>query len=759
MALPGFRPSVQLSEDPPRLTDRTSGRTLTISRGEARLLSLYDGVKTNEQLAQAAQAAGFPVEASHVAGLIERVAHAGFMTEAPPNSLNPGPELEQSSDVVPSLRPDLKIQKSEKSPGLLEVTDPVRGQTFSLYDFEVSIARMLNGRRTAAQIIDAAAKIGIPVSLESLGKFLKQLRAYHFVLEIPIEPVRVEGGTWSPRSQWKPEVRELFQSALRKFRAGKAEDAIDYIVALLQIDPDNGEARELQQRINAKLDEASEIQEFTFDELHGGADAAPEFMESAPAPKTDWVAPSSGPEHLPRSVTGPQRTFSPPAGSPAAWQVRGPSLENPMPPLGDSPVSTSDVRRRVFDKSGAELTAEQQAPDLGEPLHLSRTPSGEQPRAFEPELINLRTPTGEQRAAGPFDPERIDTGSPESQEAASQAEGIWAPPPKRKTMPPRPAAELEDEEPPRRKRSKAPLVIGVLALAGIAGAAAFPVPTQGHEACRLEAIESAKATVSAEVKLRTLLVKDGDPVEQGKPIATLDASAIETRIKDADAKTAQLTEQLAALDKKVKPKLKARAEAALIKAKKPLLKLEASDQRLLAQKAKFEGPEVKPSMKKKPLAAIAKKLKENEKARVKAQKVVTAAENALKRLSNDKLRTPINEQLATVKTEKEAAEKELENQSILSPASGTWRASDKAAGAELKAGDVLGSIVTTDKLALSSMVKQTHATLVGGGLRKPVTLKDGAATVDNADGALKPGTCELEFDGGKQPLYKRYLRP
>lgn len=790
MALPGFRPSVQLSEDPPRLTDKTSGRTLTISRGEAKLLSLYDGVKTHDQLAAAAQSAGFHVEPSHVAGLLERVAHAGFMTELPPSSLSSSSDLEHPSDAVPTLRSDLKIVVSEKTKGLFEVTDTVRGQTFSLYDFEVSIARMLNGRRSAAQVIDGAAKIGIPVTLESLRKFLKQLRAYNFLLETRSDPKPLVGGTWSPRSQWKPEVRELFQSALRKFRAGKAEEAIDYLVALLQIDPDNGEARELQQRINSKLDEPTESQDFTFDELHGGADAAPDWSD-APASDAAAVTPSAAgaqrplsqppvgaaperlppsvtgaraplspapvgaaPEHVPPSgtgpqpthgsapsVTGPQRTFSPAAGSPTAWPVRGPSLENPVPP----------PEQQVPPNDGG--------PELGEPLHFARKNTGEVQTGFQPELIDLRTTTGEQRAATGFDPPQLETGTAvdEGQAAAAQAEGVWSPPPRR-TSPPRPSTEERDEAPPKKRRGKGGLIFALVALIALAGAAAFPVPMQGKADCTLSPVEAAQVTAAADGKIKELLVKDGDTVEQGKPVATLDASELEAKVQAAEARITSAQTALAALDKKVNPRALKKAEAAVAKAKKPLLKLEASDKRLMDQKARFEGPDVKPSMKRKPLAAIAKKLKENEKARAKAQKKLLVAEKALKKVTLDARRAPLLADIENAKAEKEAAAKEIEARAIVASASGTWKAADMAPDAELKAGDVVGSIVTTSKLELTSEVKAPSATLVVGAARSNVSLNNGSATIDNADAKLKPGACTLEYDGGKQPLYKRYVK-
>src|SRR5262245_12205409 len=90
---------------------------------------------------------------------------------APPRSLTPG-------DPLPKFRADLKVSK--KGAGLFEVEDPQSGKKFTLYDFELSLARLLNGGRNAGELVDEGVRLGIPVTLETLPKFLRQLKAYGF---------------------------------------------------------------------------------------------------------------------------------------------------------------------------------------------------------------------------------------------------------------------------------------------------------------------------------------------------------------------------------------------------------------------------------------------------------------------------------------------------------------------------------------------------------------------------------------------------
>src|SRR3989442_2489701 len=69
------------------------------------------------------------------------------------------------------------MQRTEASlPAVYEVSDPSRDMSFTFQDFEVSLARMLNGERTAGEVVEAAGQIGIPLTLEGLEKFIAQLQ-------------------------------------------------------------------------------------------------------------------------------------------------------------------------------------------------------------------------------------------------------------------------------------------------------------------------------------------------------------------------------------------------------------------------------------------------------------------------------------------------------------------------------------------------------------------------------------------------------
>ena len=268
MSLPGLKPSVELEPGPssPQLVDRESGQKLPISEMEARVLSLWDGVQTATGLSAKLFVDGLDIEPWQVEQFFVRLARAevlGVNAPVVPGFTPAGPGVEEPTDIVPTLRGDLIITQSATSKGTLEVKDPLSSRSFTLYDFEVSIARMLDGKRSAAEVLDAANRLGIPVTLPTLKTFLQQLRAYQFI------DLSTTGGesTWPKRKQWTPGVRELYQSALRLMRSGKFDEARGYVDAMVEADPGNEEAAALRQRIYDEAMGASELS-VPFDTLH-----------------------------------------------------------------------------------------------------------------------------------------------------------------------------------------------------------------------------------------------------------------------------------------------------------------------------------------------------------------------------------------------------------------------------------------------------------------------------------------------------------
>lgn len=156
---------------------------------------------------------------------------------------NDAPAALAAGDAVPRFRADLCVERGA-SGGLYDVSDPATGRRFTLYEFELSIARMLDGRRAAADVVEHGVRLGIPVDLGSLHKFVRQLWHYGF-LAPQGTPAGDPGGTWPAREAWDEATRALFQSGLRLLRAGRGADAAAYFEAVLDAHPADAEATEM----------------------------------------------------------------------------------------------------------------------------------------------------------------------------------------------------------------------------------------------------------------------------------------------------------------------------------------------------------------------------------------------------------------------------------------------------------------------------------------------------------------------------------
>ncbi len=145
---------------------------------------------------------------------------------------------------APAFRQTLAVFPRNDAPHLFWVQDPKSQKNYSFQDFEVSLARMLNGRRTVADVVAAAAQIGIPVTDRAVEAFIGRLRAQGMLDEEGLgAPLYV--APWPVRNPWTEPQRERFRAALRAYRAGNYPEARTIAEQLLATDPENPAVQQL----------------------------------------------------------------------------------------------------------------------------------------------------------------------------------------------------------------------------------------------------------------------------------------------------------------------------------------------------------------------------------------------------------------------------------------------------------------------------------------------------------------------------------
>jgi hypothetical protein len=262
MAIEGLRDGVELEPEGAtgRLIDRQSGLAFPVSEIERRLLERWEGARSATDVAARLFADGLDVEAPQVEVFFERLQRAGLTAPGAslpmvPDFVPPSARLDDDDAVVPSLRLDLRVRRPASARATVQVTDPVNERSFTLFDTELSVARMLDGRRTVRALITAAAAIGVPVTLETLRDFVQQLTSWRF-----IDGAGTDGRTtWPRRRPWSADVRRRFRQALAALRSGNADDALEPLTRIIEADPGNEEAVFLRARVRAERDGATEL--------------------------------------------------------------------------------------------------------------------------------------------------------------------------------------------------------------------------------------------------------------------------------------------------------------------------------------------------------------------------------------------------------------------------------------------------------------------------------------------------------------------
>lgn len=157
-----------------------------------------------------------------------------------------------SDAAVPRLDPNATVWRLRQDLVIRRSADPsrvvVQGAhgVLELHESELSVARMLDGRRQVSEVLDSAARLGIPVDVPGLARLVALLERHGCIARTDaLAPDEGPRTTWPPRLVWDDGVRTLFQNAVRLMRLGALDEARGQLEALLQLDPNLEEAKDL----------------------------------------------------------------------------------------------------------------------------------------------------------------------------------------------------------------------------------------------------------------------------------------------------------------------------------------------------------------------------------------------------------------------------------------------------------------------------------------------------------------------------------
>jgi hypothetical protein len=707
MAATSFKPHIKLVMEPgaaARLVDDSSRKTLVLTVLEGQVLALMNAKHTAESLAVTARAAGLDVDVRQVESLLVRAEQNGFMERASAHVTQKGevPPL-SADDVAPAFRSDLQMTAGPK-PGLFRIEDPLSGNTLTLHDFEVHVARLLDGKHKVSEVIALAAKIGVTLSVESLHTFIAQMRTYGLMLEWWSESTTPGASTWPTRQKWTADIRELYQSALRLYRQGRAQHALEYLDMLLEIQPQTPEALELKERVKVKLNGAAES-DVTFETLHGLKDEplpalTPMAVKAVLAPPPPIVMAPASLAAVPAPPATPAPRMPPPP-APAPAPPPAPALAGvPPPPPPPAPLAKPQVI--------APLPSAPPPASAFDVVTNPGTGGGGNPANPADESTVIRPPKepaqlGAAPAPAPFVPTLPEL------ELENQPHVTNPSQPKIET------ADLGIKPKRTKKRGRGLIVLGVLVV-GLA----VPVPS-------VKGVETeVKPVVIAEVKVaggtfHTLLARPGQHVDVGGPLADLDTGSSAEQKGQLERELLKLEAGAVRAEERAKPEKLAKAKEKLAKA-----------ERAFAKASEDKRPE-------------------KQKALEKAQKAYDEA-NGVQRAAD------MRAQMAVLKPKVAALQKEVDGGLVTSPAAGAFEPGPvPPAGAQFDPGAVLGRIVDEHKAVLVGAPDGAETALVSGKRLTLSSLKQAAGGFEVPYDGLRPHTATVDVKSGWAPWTLRFV--
>ncbi len=178
-----------------------------------------------------------------------------------------------ANDTVPALRSNLLFSHSPHGlgTGFLTLKNVDNGDELRLHGFEVSLARMLDGHRTAGELLKSANQLGMPVTPEDLDGFVTRLEDRKLINAGDVEPDAGDLQVFPKRQVWEEKSRDLYRLALREGRLGNLNSALVTLDCLLHDRPDLDEAYLLRERLE-KLKREPALAEQRFDRVFADAE-------------------------------------------------------------------------------------------------------------------------------------------------------------------------------------------------------------------------------------------------------------------------------------------------------------------------------------------------------------------------------------------------------------------------------------------------------------------------------------------------------
>ena len=164
-------------------------------------------------------------------------------------------ESRSGGEVYLRLRADLEAESG--GPGKVRVRRRDSTRSFTLYDMEWQLAQLMDGTRTIPQIAAAIAGQGIGATPVGVRSFARELKGYGF-LEDDASRRQDHKLTANdpPLEEASGEVSQLLSTAMALRARGDLEQARNYLLAVLEIDPSNNSVKDLLMRVEADAPQA-----------------------------------------------------------------------------------------------------------------------------------------------------------------------------------------------------------------------------------------------------------------------------------------------------------------------------------------------------------------------------------------------------------------------------------------------------------------------------------------------------------------------